>query len=74
MKRKGNIKVSEVVPILYPLTGIVIIIYDLFTTRENVVLECYGLILFSIVLKMEYITFKDIYNKNKTGSNSTSRT
>ncbi|MDF9599592.1 hypothetical protein P7D15_00260 [Bacillus cereus] len=46
MKRKRTIKFSEVVPMLYPLTGITIITFDLFTKRENVVMECYGLAFF----------------------------
>ncbi|MED0951127.1 hypothetical protein P4T70_24065 [Bacillus mobilis] len=71
MKRKRTIKFSEVVPMLYPLTGITIIIFDLFTKRENVVIECYGLAFFLFVFRMEYLTFKEKRMKNNTKMNST---
>lgn len=70
MKRKRTFKFSEVVPMLYPATGILIITYDLFTKRENVVIECYGLAFFLIILRMEYMGFKETQSKKKTNSNN----
>ncbi|WP_283747796.1 hypothetical protein [Bacillus thuringiensis] len=71
MKRKRTIKFSEVVPMLYPLTGITIITFDLFTKRENVVIECYGLAFFLFIFRMEYLTFKEKRITNNTKMNST---
>lgn len=72
MKRKRIFKFSEVVPILYPATGILIITYDLFTERENVVIECYGLAFFLIILRIEYVVFKETQLKKKNNNNKNS--
>ncbi|WP_144537432.1 hypothetical protein [Bacillus thuringiensis] len=72
MKRKRIFKFSEVVPMLYPATGILIITYDLFTKRENVVIECYGLAFFLIILRIEYVVFKETQLKKKNNNNKNS--